>query len=90
ALVARTGYDVVGDAGLREEIARVYGNRGLPTTPDQVLVTTGAQSALHLVASVLLSRADRVLIETPTYPHGADAFRAVGARLVGVPVTPDA
>ncbi|MFX7934474.1 hypothetical protein ABTK33_20525, partial [Acinetobacter baumannii] len=43
ALVARTGYDVVGDAGLREEIARVYRNRGLPTTPDQVLVTTGAQ-----------------------------------------------
>jgi DNA-binding transcriptional MocR family regulator len=89
ALVARTGYDVVGDVGLREAIAQHYRDRGLPTTADQILVTTGAQSALHLIASVLLSRADRVLIETPTYPHGADAFRAVGARLVGVPVTPD-
>ncbi len=89
ALVARTGYDVVGEPGLREEIAQHYRDRGLATDPDQILVTTGAQSALHLIASVLLSRADRVLIETPTYPHGADAFRAVGARLVGVPVSPD-
>lgn len=90
ALVARTGYDVVGEPRLRAAIAQHYSDRGLPTTAEQILVTTGAQSALHLIASVLLSRADRVLIETPTYPHGADAFRAVGARLVGVPVTPDA
>ena len=51
------------------------------------LVTTGAQSAIHLLASVLLGRGDRVLIETPTYPHAADALRRAGARLVGVPVT---
>lgn len=89
ALVARTGYDVVGDPNLRETIAQRYRDRGLPTRADQILVTTGAQSALHLIASVLLSRADRVLIETPTYPHGADAFRAAGARLVGVPVSTD-
>ena len=88
ALVARTGYDVVGDPVLRDTIAQHYRERGLATSADQILVTTGAQSALHLVASVLLSRADRVLIETPTYPHGADAFRAGGARLVGVPVSP--
>lgn len=90
ALLARTGYDVVGAPGLRESIAQHYRQRGLTTSADQILVTTGAQSALHLIAAVLLSRADRVLIETPTYPHGADAFRGVGARLVGVPVAPDA
>lgn len=89
ALVARIGYDVVGDAGLRAAIAAHYAARGLPTTPDQVLVTTGAQSAIHLIASVLLGRADRVLLETPTYPHAADAFRRVGARLIGVPVASD-
>ncbi|WP_150957095.1 PLP-dependent aminotransferase family protein [Microbacterium testaceum] len=86
ALVARIGYDVVGDPGLRTAIAEHYRERGLATTADQILVTTGAQSAIHLIASVLLHRADRVLIETPTYPHAADAFRRVGARLVGVPV----
>ncbi|WP_285137196.1 PLP-dependent aminotransferase family protein [Microbacterium sp. lyk4-40-TSB-66] len=86
ALVARIGYDVVGDAGLRAAIADHYAGRGLPTSPDQILVTTGAQSAIHLIASVLLGRADRVMLETPTYPHAADAFRRVGARLIGVPV----
>lgn len=86
-LVARSGYDVIGALDLREAIARRYRGRGIPTTAEQILVTTGAQSAIHLVASVLLNRADRVLMETPTYPHAAEAFRYVGGRLVGVPVS---
>lgn len=86
-LVARAGYDGVGRLALREAIAARYAARGIPTRPDEVLVTAGAQSAIHLLASVLIARADRVLMETPTYPHAADAFRQAGARLVGVPVT---
>ncbi len=86
ALVARVGYDVLGRAELREAIAGRYTRRGIPTSPSEVLVTTGAQSAIHLLASVLLGRGDRVLVETPTYPHAADALRRAGARLVGVPV----
>ncbi|GAA1965434.1 PLP-dependent aminotransferase family protein [Microbacterium deminutum] len=86
ALVSRVGYDVLGRAELREVIAERYSNRGIPTSAAEVLVTTGAQSAIHLVSSVLLGRGDRVLIETPTYPHAADALRRAGARLVGVPV----
>ncbi len=86
ALVARVGYDVLGRAELREAIAERYTRRGIPTSPSEVLVTTGAQSAIHLLASVLLGRGDRVLVETPTYPHAADALRRAGARLVGVPV----
>lgn len=89
SLVSRSGYDVVGNIALRTAIADRYRRRGLRTTADQVIVTNGAQSAIHLIASVLVGRADRVLVETPTYPHAADAFRRVGARLVGVPVTVD-
>lgn len=87
SLVARPGYDILGSLALREAIAERYRAAGIPTRPEEVLVTPGAQSAIHLLASVLLSRADRVLIETPTYPHAADAFRRAGARMVGVPVT---
>lgn len=87
ALVSRVGYDVLGSIELRTAIAAHYERRGVPTSPAEVLVTTGAQSAIHLVASVLLGRGDRVLIETPTYPHAVDALRRAGARLVGVPVT---
>jgi DNA-binding transcriptional MocR family regulator len=87
ALVSRVGYDVTGRPDLRAAIADRYTRRGVPTTADEVLVTTGAQSAIHLLAAVLLGRGDRVLIETPTYPHAADALRKSGGRLVGVPVT---
>ena len=86
-IVARTGYDVLGRSELREAIAARYSARGIPTSPHEIVVTTGAQSAIHLLASVLLSRGDRVVIETPTYPHAADALRRADARLVGVPVT---
>lgn len=86
-LVARSGYDVRGALALRTAIAARYTATGLPTQPDEVMVTTGAQSALHLLAETLLGRGDRALIETPTYPHAAEALRAAGARLVGVPVS---
>lgn len=86
-LVARSGYDVRGSLALRTAIAARYSATGLPTEPDEILVTTGAQSALHLLAETLLGRGDRALIETPTYPHAAEALRAAGARLVGVPVS---
>lgn len=89
SLVSRVGYDVLGRDELRAAVARRYAERGIPTTADQVLITTGAQSAIHLLASLLLSRGDRVLIESPTYPHAADALRRAGARLVGIPVTSD-
>ena len=87
ALVSRVGYDVLGRIELREAIADRYTARGVPTRADEVLVTTGAQSAIHLVSTVLIGRGDRVLVETPTYPPAADALRRAGARLVGVPVT---
>lgn len=87
AIVARSGYDTHGSLRLREMIAQRYDRRGIPTRADEVLVTTGAQSAIHLVAAALLARGDRVLIETPTYPHAAEALRRAGGRLVGVPVT---
>ncbi|MBU4466435.1 MAG: PLP-dependent aminotransferase family protein [Actinobacteria bacterium] len=86
-LVARSGYDILGSTSLRTAIAERYTASGIPTTIDQVLVTAGAQSGIHLVATVLVGRGDRVLIETPTYPHAAEALRRAGGRMVGVPVT---
>lgn len=89
SIVARSGYDILGRAGLRQAIADHYARRGLPTSANQIVVTTGAQSAISLCATALLSAGDRVLIETPTYPHAADAFRRRGSRLIGVPVDID-
>ena len=88
-LVSRVGYDILGHAELRATIAERYTRQGMSTLPEQIMVTNGAQHALNLIAGTLLRRADRVLIETPTYPHAAETFRRTGARLVGVPVDVD-
>ncbi|GAA1967602.1 PLP-dependent aminotransferase family protein [Agromyces allii] len=85
-----SGYDPVGILPLREAIADRYTRRGLPTSPDQIMVTIGAQHAIALVARTVIARGDRALIEMPTYPHAYEALRGAGARLVGSPVVPHA
>ncbi|WP_344854461.1 PLP-dependent aminotransferase family protein [Planomonospora alba] len=79
-----TGYDPVGVAPLREAIAARYTARGLATRPEQILVTTGAQQAIHLLVTALLAPGDPVLVESPTYPHVLDTARARGTRIVPV------
>ncbi|WP_345762245.1 PLP-dependent aminotransferase family protein [Diaminobutyricibacter sp. McL0608] len=86
--LADSGYDPVGLPHLREVIAERYRMRGLPTEPEQILVTVGAQQAIALIARTFLSRGDRALIEMPTYPHAYEALRSAGARLVPVTVVP--
>ncbi|MGV9837273.1 MocR-like transcription factor YczR [Nocardia niigatensis] len=83
------GMDPVGVLMLREALARRYTERGLPTEPDQILITLGAQHGLRLLLNVLTTPAERVLIEHPTYPNAIEAIRDVGARPVPVPMRPD-
>src|SRR4051794_36195137 len=56
-----------GDPQLRAAIADRLRTRGLPTDPDDVLVTSGSQQALTLIATVLLEPGDTVLVEEPSY-----------------------
>ncbi|MEU6767747.1 PLP-dependent aminotransferase family protein [Streptomyces sp. NPDC046853] len=85
----RHGYDRYGIAELREAVARWYQRRGLPTRPDHILITNGAQHALALLTRVLVSPRDKVLIDHPTYPHAITTFTHARARLLPVAVTPD-
>ncbi|MDR8409266.1 PLP-dependent aminotransferase family protein [Nonomuraea sp. 3-1Str] len=81
------GYDPMGLAVLRERVAARYTARGLATRPEQILVTTGSQHALHLAMSLLAGPGDPVLVESPTYPHAIDAARRCGARIVPVGIS---
>jgi DNA-binding transcriptional MocR family regulator len=76
----------IGLPALRQAVADSYSTDGLPTRPDQVLVTNGAQHALALAAALYLQRGDAALIEDPTYFGAIAAFRTAGARLVPLPV----
>ncbi len=81
------GFDLQGNLALRKALAARYSERGLPTTPDQIMVTMGGQHAIALIAHTLIVRPDIALIEAPTYPHAYDALRRAGARLATTPVT---
>lgn len=81
------GYYPVGIQALRTVVADRYAQRGAPTTPEQILITAGAQGAIHILSRLLLRSGDLVMVEQPTYPNAVDAFRRSRARLISVPVT---
>lgn len=74
---------------LIEAIASIMRQRGITTAPEDLLVTTGSQQGLDLVARVLLDPGDVVLVELPTYTGAITAFRNVQATMVGVPQEAD-
>ena len=73
--------------GLRrlcETIAAICRGRGVERGVDDVIVTTGSQQALDLLAHSLLDAGDVVLVELPTYIGGTASFHARSAVLAGV------
>ncbi len=86
ALLDSFGYLPFGLPPLREAIAAHMTTLGVPTVAEQVLVTSGAQQAIDLLARQLGGPSTTVILENPTYPPAVDLFRAGGARLLGVEV----
>jgi 2-aminoadipate transaminase len=74
-----------GDPLLRRLIAQRLTERGLDTAADDLLITSGSQQALTLVAAVLLEPGDRVLVEEPSYLAALQCFALAGAQAVPVP-----
>ena len=89
AYLSGHGYFPAGLPELQGAIAATYDARGLPTDPEQIMVTPGALCATAIVASALTRKGDRIMVESPVYPNATGALRRAGARLVGVPVDRD-
>ncbi|WNV89482.1 PLP-dependent aminotransferase family protein [Umezawaea sp. Da 62-37] len=73
-----------GNRALRSLVAARMTGKGLPTTGDDLLITTGSQQALTLVTSALLGPGAVVAVEEPTYLAALQCFRMAGARVVAV------
>jgi DNA-binding transcriptional MocR family regulator len=84
--LADIGYYPSGLPELRRAIADRYAARGLPTDPEQVVVTNGALSGLAMVLGAFVRPGDRVLTESPSYPNALAALRRSGARLHGADI----
>ncbi|WP_432825876.1 PLP-dependent aminotransferase family protein [Dactylosporangium sp. CA-092794] len=73
-----------GDPDLRAAIAARLASQGFAADPDRIVITTGAQQGLSLLAGELLGPGDTVLVENPTYVSALQSFAAVRARAVPV------
>ncbi|BCJ44554.1 GntR family transcriptional regulator [Actinoplanes ianthinogenes] len=78
------GYHPAGHPVLRAALAARYSARGVPTTAEQILVTTGGQQGLALLARALIAPGAEVLVQAPTYPGALEIFRESAAALLPV------
>ncbi|WP_107771782.1 MocR-like transcription factor YczR [Nocardioides sediminis] len=88
AYLSSHGYYPAGLPRLQAAIARLYDERGLPTSPEQVIVTAGALGGAAIIAQALTAPGDRVVVEDPVYPNATQALGHRSARLVPAPVDP--
>ena len=65
-----------GSAALRDRLAMLMAEEGALADPDDMVVTTGAQQALDLVAKVLVDPGDLIAVEAPAYVGAISAFSA--------------
>ncbi|PGH51589.1 PLP-dependent aminotransferase family protein [Streptomyces sp. Ru87] len=69
---------------LRQVIADRYTGRGIPTMPEQIMVTTGAMGAVAATCHLFAGQGERVAVESPSYANVLQLMREAGARLVPV------
>jgi alanine-synthesizing transaminase len=64
----------------RVAVADEYTRRGMPVTPDRVVLTSGTSEGIELALSALADAGDEVLVPTPTYPLYTAVRAKIGAR----------
>jgi DNA-binding transcriptional MocR family regulator len=79
-------YDAQGYPPLREAIAKRLGARGLDVEADEIVITTGSQQSLDIVARSLAVK--KIALESPVYGYAKLLFETLGHELVGLPLDP--
>lgn len=75
-----------GDDHLRERVGRELRGLGLDCATEQVLILSGSQQGLDLVAKLFIDAGSEVLVESPTYLAALQVFRFFGARFLPYPI----
>jgi GntR family transcriptional regulator/MocR family aminotransferase len=84
------GYGPRGSRVLREAIAAYLGSsRGVKCSPDQIVIVSGIQQGLDLLARLLVKSGESVWMEDPGYFGATAAFRNAGAKIIPVPTDAD-
>ncbi len=78
-----------GVPALRSALVAYMGQQGAAVQADDLIVTTGSQQALDLIAKCMISPGDRVIVEAPTFLAAISCFKLYGAEVVGAPIDAD-
>lgn len=73
-----------GDPKLREAICQISAGRGIACTPDDVVITSGSQQSLDILARAIIDPGDIVVVERPTYLAALQVFQLAEASLLSV------
>ncbi|MFF3100022.1 MocR-like pyridoxine biosynthesis transcription factor PdxR [Viridibacillus arvi] len=90
-LIGSLGYDhPQGNEILRQTLTKhINKSRGIETNPSSILITSGAQQALHLIVQCLLKPGDAIAIEDPSYNYNLPIFKSAGVQIHYLPVDRD-
>lgn len=80
---------VEGQSGFRSEIQKFFNEKGLNVNENQLLITSGSQLGIHLVAETFIGLGDVVVVGAPTFPGAIDVLKGRGAIVIEVPVDED-
>jgi DNA-binding transcriptional MocR family regulator len=75
-----------GHGTLRTELAKFMQSKGAECAPEGLIVTTGSQQALDLLAKVMIDEGDKVIVEGPTFLATIQCFRLYGAQVISAPI----
>jgi 2-aminoadipate transaminase len=78
-----------GDTGLRQVLVERHNRQGLNIGIDNLIITTGSQQALDLIARIFIDPGDYVLCGLPSYLGGLNAFSAYGVKFKGITLDSD-
>jgi alanine-synthesizing transaminase len=79
----------VGIVAAREAVAAECTQRGMPVSPDRVVITSGTSEGIELALTAMAQSGDEVLVPTPTYPLYTAVLAKIGARAVFYRTDPD-
>lgn len=89
ALRGTSGYSPRGLPELRDAVARRFTQRGVDTSADEIIITSGALNAFNLVLATIGRLGEHALVEQPTFPHALEAMHRHGYRMLPTPVDVD-
>lgn len=82
--------EINGYEPLRESISKfLFLNYDFKIDKEQILITSGGQQGLDIIAKTLINHGDHILVENPTYSGAMAAFSSRGANIIGVPMKED-